>query len=60
MYPTSVTLGILLIGVSGTATWPAIATTSVAPGETFGVQTSVSSDPTLTGLVISFAGYYNP
>lgn len=60
MFPTSTTLGILQIGVSGTATWPAIATTSVAPGQTFGVWTSVSADPTLTGLVISFAGWYRP
>lgn len=60
MYPTSATLGILEIGVSGTATWPAIVTTSIAPGQTFGVQTSVSADPTLAGLVISFAGWYRP
>jgi len=60
MYPTSTTLGILQIDVSGTTIWPAIATTSIAPGQTFGVQTSVSSDPTLTGLVISFAGWYRP
>lgn len=60
MFPTSTTLGILTIGVSGTATWPAIATTSVSTGQTFGVQTSVSSDANLTGLVITFAGYYRP
>jgi hypothetical protein len=58
MFPTSTTLGILVIGVSGTATWPAIATTSVAAGQTFGVQTSVSSDATLLGLRITFAGYH--
>lgn len=60
MFPTSTTLGILTIGVSGTATWPAIATTSVSVGQTFGVRTSVSSDANLTGLVITFAGYYRP
>lgn len=57
MFPTSTTLGILQIDVSGTAIWPAIATTSVAPGQTFGLQTSVSSDPNLKGLTIMFAGY---
>jgi hypothetical protein len=58
MYPTSVTLGVLLIGTSGTATWPAITTTSIVAGQTFGVQTSVSSDANLKGLVITFVGYY--
>jgi hypothetical protein len=58
MFPTSTTLGILVIGVSGTATWPAIATTSVAAGQTFGVRTSVSSNATLLGLRITFAGYH--
>lgn len=58
MFPTSTTLGILTIGTSGTATWPAIATTSISIGQTFGVQTSVSAATSLTGLVITFAGYY--
>lgn len=58
MFPTSTTLGILTIGVSGTAVWPAIATTSVSIGQTFGVQTSVSADANLKGLRITFAGYY--
>lgn len=58
MFPTSTTLGILLIDTSGTATWPAIVTTSIAPGQTFGLQTPVSADANLKGLTIVFAGYY--
>lgn len=58
MFPTSVTLGVMVIGVSGAITWPAIATTSVAAGQTFGIQTSVSSNATLLGLRITFAGYH--
>jgi len=58
MYPTSVTLGVITIGVSGTATWPAIATTSVSIGETFGVRTSITAATSLTGLRITFAGYH--
>lgn len=57
MYPTSTTLGVLLIGVSGTATWPAIATVCVTAGQTFGVQTSVSANAGLLGLVVTFAGH---